>query len=111
MKRRTPICDRTALSVKIADLSKADIKDLRERCKALYGKEPSAHIGRSFLVRAVAYRLQERAFGGVKLSTRRLLAWVAEEAATEISPKKPQSRMAQTGTMLVRENGKETFTG
>jgi hypothetical protein len=60
-------------------------------------------IGRSFLVRAVAYRLQERAFGGVKLSTRRLLARVAEGTATEISPKKPQSRKAQTGTLLVRE--------
>jgi hypothetical protein len=93
---------REALTAEIADLSKADIKDLRERWKALYGKEPSAHIGRSFLVRAVAYRLQEKAFGGVKPSTRRLLARVAEETATG-SSKRPQIRKAQSGTILIRE--------
>jgi DUF2924 family protein len=103
MSRRAPVMCREALCTEIADLSKADIKDLRERCKVLYAKEPSAHIGRSFLVRAVAYRLQEKAFGGVKLSTGRLLARVAEETANEISPKKPRSRKAGTGTMLVRE--------
>ena len=40
MKRRTPIRDRAALSVEIGGLSKASIKDLRERWKTLYGKAP-----------------------------------------------------------------------
>jgi hypothetical protein len=66
------------------------------------GKAPSREIGRSFLTRAIAYRLQEKAFGGVKPSTRRLLAQTAEEAATG-SSKRPQTRMAQPGTILVRE--------
>ncbi len=39
-------------------------------------------IGRSFLIRAIAYRLQEQAYGGLKPSTRRLLARAAEESAT-----------------------------
>ena len=34
--------DRDALTAEIAALSKASIKDLRERWKTLYGKEPSA---------------------------------------------------------------------
>jgi hypothetical protein len=103
MRRRAPVLGREALSAEIADLWKADIKDLRERWQALYGKEPSAHIGRSFLVRAVAYRLQEKAFGGLKPSTRRLLARVAEETATASSPNKPQIRKAKSGTILIRE--------
>ena len=103
MKRRSPAMDRDALTAEIAGLSKASITDLRERWKAMYGKAPSQEIGRSFLIRAIAYRLQEKAFGGLKPSTRRLLARVAEETATGSSPKKPQIRKAQSGTVLIRE--------
>jgi hypothetical protein len=60
-------------------------------------------IGRSFLVRAIAYRLQEQAFGGLKPATRRGLARIADEAATTNSPKRRQLRKAETGTILVRE--------
>jgi Protein of unknown function (DUF2924) len=103
MKRQTPIRDRTALSVEIGGLSKASIKDLRECWETVCGKAPCGHIGRSFLIRAIAYRLQEQAFGGLKSSTRRQLARVAQETADGNSPKKPQSRKAGTGTILVRE--------
>ena len=103
MKRRTLIRDRAALSVEIEGLSKANIQDLRERWKILSGRAPGGSISRSFLIRAVAYRLQEQAFGGLKPSTRRQLARVAEETAGGNSPKKPQSRKAGTGTILVRE--------
>ena len=47
--------------------------------------------------------LLEHAFGGLKPSTRRLLARVAEETAGGSSPKKLASREAETGTILVRE--------
>jgi hypothetical protein len=66
-------------------------------------RRPPAKIGRPFLIRALAYRLQERAFGGLKPSTRRLLAGVAEEAAAGNSPKRPQVRKAEMGTILVRQ--------
>jgi len=103
MKRRAPVLDRDALTAEIAALSKASIKDLRQRWKTLYGKEPSGHIGRSFVIRAIAYRLQEKAFGGLKPSTRRLLARVAEETAAGRSSKRPPVRKPETGTILVRE--------
>ena len=64
MKRRRALApDRAALSVEIAGLAEADIKDLRERWKTLHGKASSGQIGRSFLIRAIAYRLQEQALG------------------------------------------------
>jgi hypothetical protein len=103
MKRRAPAIDREALAAEIADVSKLDIDELRVRWKAMYGKAPSREIGRSFLTRAIAYGLQERAYGGLKPSTCRLLARVAEEATATGSSKRPQTRMAQSGTILIRE--------
>jgi hypothetical protein len=103
MKRRAPAMDREALTREIACLSQLGIDELRERWKAVYGKALSREIGRSFLTRSIAYKLQEHALGGLKPSTRRLLAQVAEETATGSSPKKPQIRKAQSGTILIRE--------
>ena len=73
MKRQAPVLDRDALTAEIAGLSKATITDLRDRWKAMFGKTPSHDISRSFLTRAIAYRLQEKAIGGLQHSTRRLL--------------------------------------
>jgi DUF2924 family protein len=103
MKRRTPAPHRAALAAEITSLSEAGITNLRERWKTLYGKQPSGGLGRSFLIRAIAYRLQEKAFGGLKPSTRRLLARVATEAAAGSAPKRPPVRKAEMGTILVRE--------
>ena len=75
MKRQ--VRDRETLASEIASLSKLGIDELRERWKAMFGKAPSRDISRSFLTRAIAYRLQEKAFGGLKLSTRRVLAELA----------------------------------
>src|SRR3984957_16961067 len=102
MRKRAPARDREALTTEIAGLSKLDIDELRERWKTMCGKAPSREIGRSFLTRAISYRLQKRAFGGLKPSTCRLLARAVEETASD-SPRKPQTRMAQSGTILIRE--------
>jgi hypothetical protein len=112
MKRRAPACNRAALSAEIAGLPKAGFKELRERWTALYGKEPSAHIGRSFMMGAIAYRLQERAFGGLKPSIRRLLARVAKETAAGSSPKNLPVRKAENwndpGTRMAGERAPGT---
>ena len=103
MKRRAPALDREALAAEIANLSQLGIDDLRERWRAMFGKAPSREIGRAFLTRAIAYHLQERAYGGLKSSTRRLLARAAEETETKSSSRKPQTRKARSGTILIRE--------
>jgi DUF2924 family protein len=102
MKRRSPALDRETLAGEIAGVSRLGTDELRERWKAMYGKAPSREIGRSFLTRAISYRLQERAYGGLKPSTRRLLARAAEETGSG-SSNRPQTRMAQSGTILIRE--------
>ncbi len=81
MKRRAPAIGREALAAEIASLSKLGIDELRERWKAMFGKAPTRDISRSFATRAIAYRLQEKAFGGLKPSTQRLLAEIAHDRA------------------------------
>jgi hypothetical protein len=89
MKRRAPALGSVELAAEILSLSKLDIDRLRERWKAIYGKPPSREIGR-------------RAYGGLKPSTCRLLARAVEGPATG-SSKRHQTRMAQSGTILIRE--------
>jgi hypothetical protein len=102
MKRQLSNMGGEALVAEIASLSELGTDELRERWKAICGKAASREIGRSFLTRAIAYYLQKRMFGGLKPSTCRLLARNVEEGAPGTSSNRP-SRMAQKGTILIRE--------
>ena len=101
MKRRSPAIGREALAAEIASLSRLDIDELRERWKAMFGKAPSRGISRSFVTRAIAYRLQEKACGGLKPSTQRLLAEFAYDGANGSAA--AHSRIVRPGAVLVRE--------
>jgi Protein of unknown function (DUF2924) len=102
MKRRAPVLDRGALSAEITGLSKASIKDLRGRWKTLCGKDPSSRIGRSLLIRIVAYRLQEETFGGLKPSAQKILDRVCDGGGKAAQQRSPRPR-AGAGTVLIRE--------
>jgi hypothetical protein len=90
------------LADEIASLSALCAGDLRQRCIALFGSDPSPRLGRTFIIRAVAYRLQERAFGAIKPSLQRFLDRIydhgAEVALEHIPKPKPGA-----GTVLIRE--------
>src|ERR1700681_3726403 len=101
MKRQ--VRDRETLASEIASLSKLGIDELRERWKAMFGKAPSRDISRSFLTRAIAYRLQEKAFGGPKPPPRRLLAEFSHERAHGSALAASPSRIVQPGAVLLRE--------
>jgi hypothetical protein len=103
MKRRAPVLNREALASEIASLSKLGIDELRERWKAMFGRAPSRDISRSFATRAIAYRLQEKAFGGLKPSTQRLLAEFASDGTNGSALAAAPSRIVQPGAVLVRE--------
>jgi len=103
MRRSALAANRPVLAAEIASLSKLSFEDLRERWRVLYGKEPPRQLGRSMLMRAVAYRLQEQTCGGLKRSTRRLLAQVVAEAGARRSPLKAPRRQVGAGTILIRE--------
>jgi hypothetical protein len=101
IKRRSTRISHEALAAEIASLSKLGVGELRERWKAMFGNAPSRDIGRSFLTRAIAYRLQEKAFGGLKPSTQRMLAEVAYGGANRSAA--IPFRIVRPGAVLVRE--------
>jgi hypothetical protein len=93
--RRVRPADHDALGRELQELGRLSRHSLAERWNALYGAPPPPRTSRSLMIRAVAHRLQERAFGGLTVSTRRLLARNA--------PPNVASRGARPGTVLLRE--------
>jgi hypothetical protein len=68
------------------------------------GGEPPPSLGRRMMMQAIAYRLQERAFGGLKPSTLRILDRVAEGPGS-VERRRAPARKAGAGTVLIREWG------
>jgi hypothetical protein len=60
-------------------------------------------LRRSLLVRALAYRLQEKALGGLKSTTRRLLASVADDTTARRTVHVVRKCKIKPGTTLLRE--------
>lgn len=89
------------LAREVGHLFALDAGELRQRWIALFGAEPSPRLGRSFMVHALAYRLQERALGGLKPATQRLLDRVGE-GGSAITPERVAKRRASAGTVLIR---------
>ena len=69
----------------------------------LYGTEPPPRISRDLLTRAVAYRIQEEALGGLKPSTRRLLAKVTADASARRPIQIMPAPTLTPGTILLRD--------
>src|SRR5437870_10074506 len=67
----------------IARLAALDVVALRQRWAALFGDDPSPNFGRALLIRAIAYRLQEKALAGLKPSTQRLLDRIADNRSKD----------------------------
>jgi hypothetical protein len=83
------------ISAEIAALASLGIRDLKSRWRAWYDTEPPARISRELLTSAIAYRLQEREFGGLAPATRRLLEGVAADRSSR--------RLVAPGALLIRE--------
>ena len=97
------IRDATACREALARFPELDLGELRQQWRALYKTEASPHLSRELLLRAVAYRMQELALGGLRPERQRQLRQFAqqlkESGATRIRPR-PE---LQPGTRLVRE--------
>jgi DUF2924 family protein len=91
------------ISAGIAPLFDLKVNELKDRWRSIYGTEPPPRSSRKLLVSAIAYRMQERVFGGLKPSVRRLLERVSEDAGGQrISRTRPVTR-ASAGTVLIRD--------
>jgi Protein of unknown function (DUF2924) len=93
-----------AVEEEIAQLLTLDALALRQRWAQLLGDDPPPSPGRNMMIQAIAYRLQERAFGGLKPSTSRILDRVVDGSGSDGSKRAP-TRKAGAGTVLIREWG------
>ena len=95
---RGPHVDHDRLREELKGVVRLSRRGLAERWAALFGAPPPARTSRSLMIRAVAHKMQERAFGGLTVSTRRLLVGEAPGARANAP-----TREARAGTVLLRE--------
>jgi hypothetical protein len=91
------------IRLKLASLKSSSITELKQQWRAFYNSEPPHRISRELLIRAVAYRIQEQVYGGLKPSTRRLLVRLADEAHSGRPLKLEPAAPASAGSVLMRE--------
>jgi hypothetical protein len=99
MTRRAP----QAVDVQLRALAELDAAALRDRWQQLFGRPPPQFLSRDLLQRAVAYRLQERAYGGLKPSTLRHLRAAVAAAGCRSTPRPSRQTALRPGTRLLRE--------
>lgn len=68
------------LEAALLGIEQLDVEGLRRQWQALYGVQAPATFRLPLLRAGVAYKLQERAMGGLKPATRTLLRRIAEQA-------------------------------
>src|SRR5258708_10324416 len=90
------------LSQRIAALNGLTAQQLRDEWRRLYRGQPP-RLSRDLLIRTIAYRMQELAYGGLSKATQRKLDTLTKElrrkGAIVITPDAP----LKPGTRLVRE--------
>jgi hypothetical protein len=106
----------TELGKELAALKRLSVGKLRERYAEVFG-EPTAGNNRPWLVRRIAWRLQERALGGLSERARARAAELADDAdlrvlpprngaptaaATPSPPPPADPRLPAPGTVLTR---------
>jgi hypothetical protein len=101
MNRATP--DATACREALSRLTELNLGELRKQWRALYKPDASPHLSRELLVRAVAYRMQEIALGGLRPRRQRQLRQIAQQLKQTGAPNIPPRPELKPGTRLVRE--------
>ena len=95
------IHDATACREALARLPKLGLGELRQR--GLYKPEASPYLSRELLLRAVAYRMQEVALGGLRPERQRQLRQFAQQLnESQEGQIRPRPEL-KPGTRLVRE--------
>jgi hypothetical protein len=88
------------IAAEIERLAGLPLKDLRAAWAAEFRRDPPKGLWRDLLLKTLAWRLQEKAFGGHDKATLRLL-----EAFGQKKPGDARCQRLKAGTVLVREFG------
>jgi hypothetical protein len=99
----------TELSRQIADLTELTAQQLRTEWRRLYRGQPP-RLSRDLLIRTIAYRMQELAYGGLSKATQRKLASLTKELEANGSVVVAPDIRIRAGGRLVREWRGRTHT-
>ena len=97
------------LSERLNALTALDAASLRAEWRRLYRSHPPKRAGRDLLARAIAYRLQERAHGGLSAATKRKLRAFAEQLESGDGNAFDPGIVLKPGAKLLREWGGNSY--
>lgn len=86
----------------IDEINRMSMAQLRKRWADLMGTDPGK-LGRQYLMRRLAYRIQELAYGGLSPQARRQLEAAADGRPRNATPSKSKKTILAPGTRLLRE--------
>lgn len=86
----------------IRRLDELDLYEVRRRWTELYGRPPPRSLRRAFLIKACAYQIKVKAFGGLRPETRRRLREIAEAVRNGTVDRVLAAPLAKPGTQIVR---------
>ena len=95
--------DATACREALARLPELGLGELRQQWRAIYKTDPSPHLSRELLLRAVAYRMQEFVLGGLHPEQHRQLRQFARQLKERGGGRICPRAELKPGTRLVRE--------
>jgi hypothetical protein len=93
----------SALDRDIAALPGLSARELRAAWRALRCGDPTAGSSRDLLLREIAYKMQERAHGGLAAAVKRRLRALAEDVETNGAGALAPALLLKPGTRLLRE--------
>jgi len=92
-----------AISAKLEELPHLRTSKLRALWQELFARPAHPRLRRDLMIPVLAYRMQEKAYGGLKLSTRKRLQKLAEELKRDPKAQLPPNQQFKSGTKLVRQ--------
>src|SRR3977135_173404 len=100
----------SALDSDIAALPTLSAQELRVAWRGLRCGDPTAGSSRDLMLREIAYKMQERAHGGLAPAIRRRLCALAAEVEANGAAALATAILLKPGTRLLREWGGRTYT-
>ena len=86
-----------SLDAELARIGEMNTEQLRGCWRETFASDPPAAFSKDLMARAICYRLQEEAFGGLSASTARLLRSL-------VKPGVEPPRQVKAGSVIVREH-------
>jgi hypothetical protein len=99
-----------AVTIKLRALANMDYAALRDEWRRLYRAPPPKRVARDLLLLGVAWKIQERAYGGLSAATKRRLADLAYTIEQNGDVTRNRVARLKPGAKLVREWRGETYT-